>query len=356
MPGRGTRAGDNQPWKERAPMSHDLERLPDGRTAFAAARTPAWHQLGTVTTGAMTAAQVIQAAQLASWNVRKIPVIGRETIPDPTTGNPRTVEVSAPDRAMTVRTNPVTGATDYLGVVGLGYTPVQNEACAELLDLLIDASGGHFETAGSLHGGRRIFVTLKLPQGITIAGFDHLDLYLALSTSHDGSTALRVDATPVRVVCANTQRLALKRSVGHYTFRHTTSITSKISQAREAIGISYAYADAFTLEAERMLNTQLAIDGFRQVCDQLWPTPPADAPARTVTNHRRRWSTLEYLFTEAPTQDGLRDTAFGAWQSVIEYLDHHAPAPTPQRRAERVLTSTTLAAAKQKAHDLLIHV
>jgi phage/plasmid-like protein (TIGR03299 family) len=182
-------------------MSHDLEQFPDGRTAFVTARTPAWHQLGTVTTTAMTAEQVIQAAQLAGWNVRKIPVIGQETLTDPATGTPTTIQMPAPDRAMTVRTNPTTGATDYLGVVGTGYTPVQNEACAELLDLLIDASGGHFETAGSLHGGRRIFVTLKLPQGISVAGFDHLDLYLALSTSHDGSTALRVDATPVRVVC-----------------------------------------------------------------------------------------------------------------------------------------------------------
>jgi hypothetical protein len=102
-----------------------------------------------------------------------------------------------------------------------------------------------------------------------------------------------------------------------------------------------------------MLNTQLALDSFREVCEQLWPTPPADAPTRTVTNHRRRWSTLQYLFTEAPTQDRIRGTAFGAWQTVIEYLDHHAPAASPQRRAERVLTSTTLAGLKQKAHDLL---
>ena len=156
---------------------------------------------------------------------------------------------------MTVRTNPVTGATDYLGVVGRDYTPVQNEACAELLDLLVDASGAHFETAGSLRGGRRVFITLRLPDGIRVAGIDDLDLYLALSTSHDGSTALRVDATPVRVVCANTQRLSLKRSVGHYTFRHTTNIKTKIAQARQAIGITYAYADAFTAEAERMLDT-----------------------------------------------------------------------------------------------------
>ncbi|HEY6796546.1 MAG TPA: DUF932 domain-containing protein [Kineosporiaceae bacterium] len=327
-------------------MPHDLEYLPDGSTAFAS-RRPAWHQLGTVTDRSMTAAEVITTARLARWNVRKIPVIGRETT------SAATIDVPAPDLAMTVRTNPVTGATDYLGVVSQSYQPVANEDCAELLDLLIDASGGHFETAGSLRGGRRVFVTLKLPTGITVAGFDHLDLYLALSTSHDGSSALRVDATPVRVVCSNTQTLSVKRSVGHYTFRHTTNVKSKIAQARQAIGITYAYADAFTAEAERMLNTQIGMDTFRAVCDELWPPPDPDAPVRSVNNHRRRTTALEYLLTEAPTQEHIRSTAYGAWQSVIEYLDFHAPASSQDRRAERVLTSTTVARTKQKAHDLL---
>ncbi len=137
-------------------MAHELETI-NGRTAFATARKPAWHQLGTVTTGCMTAAEVITTALLADWNVRKIFVAGHT--PDGAT-------IAAPDKAMTVRTNPVTGTTDYLGVVGRDYVPVQNEACAELLDLLVDASGAHYETAGSLRGGRRIFITLRLPDGI----------------------------------------------------------------------------------------------------------------------------------------------------------------------------------------------
>jgi phage/plasmid-like protein (TIGR03299 family) len=334
-------------------MSHEIERLADGTAAFATARVPAWHQLGTTTSDAMTAAEVIATARLGGWNVRKIDVVGRQLVGDAITGASYDT-IDAPDKAMTVRTNPVTGATDYLGVVGRDYTPVQNEACAELLDLLIDASGAHFETAGSLRGGRRVFVTLKLPDGIRVAGVDDLDLYLALSTSHDGSAALRVDATPVRVVCANTQRLALKRSVGHYTFRHTTNVKTKISQARHAIGITYAYADAFTAEAERMLDTRLALDAFRDVCEQIWPTPPADAPIRTRNSHARRAHTVEYLFSDAPTQQAIRGTAWAGVQAITEYLDFYAPAASQTRRAERTLTSAGVAGIKQQAHDLLV--
>ena len=53
--------------------------------------------------------------------------------------------------------------THLLGVVGSGYHPLQNEEHAEFLNLLADESGAIFDTAGSLRGGRQVFVTMKLP-------------------------------------------------------------------------------------------------------------------------------------------------------------------------------------------------
>ena len=94
---------------------------------------------------------------------------------------------------------------------------VQNEEHCELLNLLVDEAGAHFETAGSLRGGRETFVTMKLPQSITLAGThgsDDIELYLAAMSSHDGTAAWRVIVTPVRIVCANTQRMALRQRQG----------------------------------------------------------------------------------------------------------------------------------------------
>ena len=79
---------------------------------------------------------------------------------------------------------------------------------------------------------------MKLPSTMRVAGVDDLDLYLAATTSHDGTAALRVDATPVRIVCANTQRAAFDRTRGFYVFRHTSNVHSQISQASEAIGLA----------------------------------------------------------------------------------------------------------------------
>ncbi len=328
-------------------MAHELEVFADGSTAFATVRLDAWHRLGTVTTGCMTAEQVMTTALLGGWNVRTAALQAVETTPD----GVRLLPVA--DQVATVRTNPVSGSPDLLGVVGKDYKVIQNEECTELLDLLVDASGAHFETAGSLRGGRQVFITMKLPRTLRIAGVDDVDLYLAVTTSHDGSAALRIDATPIRIVCANTQRIALASSRGHYTFRHTTNVKGKIAQARSAIGLMWDYCDAFETEAEQMINTELSLDAFRKVCRQLWPLP--DVPSvRSTAYHARRAATLEDLFSHADTQANVRGSAWAGLQAVGEYLDHHAPAADAYRRAERVLTSGGVARIKQRAHELIL--
>ena len=62
-----------------------------------------------------------------------------------------------------------------VGIVGTDYTVVQNEQCAEMLDRLVDEVGGaHFETAGSLRRGKSVFVTMKLPDAMEIAGITRI--------------------------------------------------------------------------------------------------------------------------------------------------------------------------------------
>jgi hypothetical protein len=86
----------------------------------------------------------------------------------------------------------------------------------------------------------------------------------------------------------------------------------------------------------------------------LWPTPPADAPVRTRNNHTRRAATLDYLFEQAPTQANIRGTVWSGWQAIQEFSDFYSPATDQNRRAERTLTSATVAGLKQRAHDLLV--
>ena len=195
-------------------MSHELERHADGSTAFVSARQHAWHRLGTVLPAEFSAAQAMEHARLGWWNVRK------EHLQAVVVTDEGVSKIDVPDHYASVRTNPVTGGPEVLGVVGEHYVPVQNEDLCDLLDALVDEGGAHFETAGSLRGGRQVFVSMKFPAGVRIGGVDAVNLYLCALSSHDGSRALTALATPIRVVCANTQAAALHNHRASFTIRH----------------------------------------------------------------------------------------------------------------------------------------
>src|SRR6476619_2539366 len=107
--------------RRRQVMAHELETWSDGSASFVSARRHAWHRLGTVLPAQFDAAEAMTYARLGGWNVRKAPLTAAVLGSDGVT----TLEVR--DQFATVRTHPVTGHPDVLGVVVRGYTPIQNE-------------------------------------------------------------------------------------------------------------------------------------------------------------------------------------------------------------------------------------
>ena len=331
-------------------MAHELERFTDGSASFVSAREHAWHRLGTVLPDGFDAAQAMTAARLGGWNVRKqdlqtvvLGADGVETVP-------------VPGKFATVRTHPQTGRPDVLGVVGADYTVIQNEQHCDLLDALVDESGAHFETAGSLKGGRSVFVTMKLPTTMQIGGVDPVDLYLAACNSHDGTSAFRLLVTPVRVVCANTQAAAIRRAKACFSIQHTSGASGRVAEARQALGLTFRYVEAFQAEAEKMIQETMTRAQFLDTIAQLWPSEPNPSP-RAATNDRKRRYELVSLFTKADTSAAIRGTRWAGYQAITEYADHYAPVAQGRDaadvRAERTVSSGTVAALKTRAFDLL---
>jgi phage/plasmid-like protein (TIGR03299 family) len=327
-------------------MAHHIETHGDQAAALFA-RTDPWHRLGTTVAGeAFTAEDAMTLGHLGGWNVHKVPLTAAEVGADGVT----TLDVPG---FATVRTNPFTGAPEALGVVGDGYTPLQNEEHADFLDTLADASGATFDTAGSLHGGRQVFVTMKLPQHLKVGGTDRVDLNIAALNSHDGTSAFRVLVTPVRVVCANTQQAALRNHVSSWSIRHTRNAKAAVQAARDSLGLTFAYVEAFQAEAERLLDTATTDAQFFALVDGLFPAPADDAPTRVHNAATDRRQTLARLWHDADTQAGISGTAWGAYQAVVEYVDHFAPVRTRHdpatARAVRLLTNDEPARLKARA-------
>ncbi|HCT77970.1 MAG TPA: DUF945 domain-containing protein [Micromonosporaceae bacterium] len=349
-------------------MAHELEKLADGRTAFASARVPGWHRLGYVADDLMDAATMLDKSELGGWNVRKSigiaavvssgrcleckRAVGAKhtqkcTVPGEddrgstdlvVTDLDTAVPMEVPGWYSTLRTVPVSGEVQVLGVVGEDYTPVQNEELAEFLTSITEVSGAVFETAGSLRGGEDVFMTLKLPDGVKVGGVDDVDLYLAGLNSHTGRKKLQVITTPVRVVCANTERAALGNHRSNYTFRHTPGISGRIAEAREALKITFDWAKVFKVEAESMITTKMSNDQFGELIKAVWPEKFVGPTAEWRSPETSQWETLEGLFKSANTQENIRGTVWAGYQSVVEYLDWQIPVTgvEDQETANRV--------------------
>lgn len=126
-----------------------------------------------------------------------------------------------------------------LGVVGRDYGIVQNSEAFRFIDFLTHGDCGvkpTIETAGVLDGGRRVFVTAKMPNQFKIAGDSGIDDYVVFHTTHDGTSSVSVVITPIRVICANTLNAAL-RSSNKLTFRHTKNVDLRIENEQRALSV-----------------------------------------------------------------------------------------------------------------------
>ncbi len=310
-------------------------------------RRSSWSILGTPVTRARNAQEALVAAGLAGWNIRKLDMSSTEL---DTTG---ITTIDNPEQVMLVRTDPRTGNTRYLSTVGRNYGVVQNEAGAALLDTLVAESGAEgIGYAGHLDNGRKVFVTIPLPETMYIEGIDAIQLHLVVFTSHDGSSAFQVMLVAFRIACANQQHMAIRGNHGCVSIRHTSRSTINVEQIRASLGLLHTYSAAFENEARRLINTPMTNREFDDLIRQMWPVKP-DAPVRTRNNARRRNSHLTRLWSSAPTQAPIRGTRWAAYQAITEYLDHVTPAASPDVRAKRVLTSSDVATKKQRAYDLL---
>lgn len=129
-----------------------------------------------------------------------------------------------------------TDCNQPLGIVKDKYEPVQNIDAFNFFDDAIGKDKAIWQTAGFFGNGERIFVSAKLPKNIFVNG-DPVDNYLVFTTSHDGSSGVKILFTPIRIVCQNTLNAAIRRCTSSVSFRHTSNVHKNLDIAKEILGI-----------------------------------------------------------------------------------------------------------------------
>jgi phage/plasmid-like protein (TIGR03299 family) len=297
------------------------ETKEDGsRAMFTSGRRPSFTTLGTETKGARTAEEALKEAQL-DWGVYKTDEPVNVMIPRSEL-NKEELRIFAKDKFMTYRYNPITNEPESLGVVGSRYTPVQNLEAFSLLNNIADDSGAVFDSAGSLDGGKKVFMTMKLPEGIQVGGVDKVDMYLLAWNAHDGSSSFSIHVTPIRLWCQNQIRMIMRTAESSYTLRHTPRVNGKVIAAREALGLTFKYVEEFERQAELLLGEKYSDKEFYRLVETLIPIDEENERSRNVAEEARQ--NLVGLW-KAPTQENILNTKWAAYNAVAEYADWTKP-------------------------------
>lgn len=296
-------------------MAHALEQSSTGETAFALRGEPAWHKLGQVFDKEqhISTAEMLELAHLNDWNVR----LEELTVPEGYRSQTK--------QQMVLRTNPFDGETDVLAIVGNRYNVVQNETLFDFGDALLDG-GADWESAGSIKNGKVVFGSLTVPKEFILdpqGANDKTVSYLLVHTSHDGSTAVQANITPVRVVCQNTLNMALKGSKQSFKIRHSNTVDGKIALARETLGLTFAHMDNFETMARQLFETSLTDVQFDKLIKDIYPEPEQGSAKSALTVWNDKIDTIYDLYQNGATNANITGTAWGALNALTERIDYY---------------------------------
>ena len=265
-------------------------------------REKPWHGLGTKVDKAPTSADALHLAGL-DWTVEQ-----------------KNIQLCGGSKIQNYKANVRSSDGQVLGIVSDRYRIVQNKDAFEFTDSII---GGdvRYETAGSLNGGRKIWLLAKLPE-TEIAG-DKTEPYMVFSNTHDGSGAIRVAMTPIRVVCNNTLNLALDSAKRAWSVRHTGDLNSKMHEARVCLKMANAYMGALAERADRLANTTVTRDQLNMILDELFPMDESSTEREKQGVKKLRDEFMVCYF--APDILKFRNTAWGVVNAISDMVTHNAP-------------------------------
>lgn len=159
-----------------------------------------------------------------------------------------------------------------LGIVSDRYKIVQNTEAFEFTDAIVgETEDGvvKYETAGALNGGRKIWLLAKMPTKKVLD--DDVEPYMFFSNSHDGTGAIKVGMTPIRIVCNNTLNVALNSAKRQWSTKHVGDMQCKLEEARLCLSMADQYMKSLDEEADRLANAKLYKEQIDEILDEMFP-------------------------------------------------------------------------------------
>jgi phage/plasmid-like protein (TIGR03299 family) len=323
---------------------------------------PAWHGLGTIVQGAPTMSEALRLAGL-EWDVLRRHVNVGDLHPDDMKSfgdRPLPAVKGSIEHKLALQRSD-TGRV--LEVVGDGYEVLQNRELAELVrELASEGTIPRAESAGSLKQGRRVFILVR-KGAFNVGARDEVAEYLLFSNTHDGTGALGIIPTTVRVVCANTLRAA----ESGFRIRHSANMRDRIEQAKEALRLAERTGTTMRKTIERLAAVPMDAEDRRVFFLKVYEATHGIIPARpsTESEEKAQARALQTVAEWVANLDSARNSGTGTEGSVwhalnaaTEWSDHKRTVRKAEEteRSARAASNLfgTSAAFKAKALELAV--
>lgn len=204
-----------------------------------------------------------------------------------------------------------------LGIVGPDYVPLQNEDALNWFQPFLDAGEATLETAGSLKGGKHVWALAKIRDGnMDVGKKDSVAHYILLSNAHDGSVAVRVGFTPIRVVCNNTLTMAhASKASKLLKVRHTQNLLTNLEMVREIMNVARHEFSATVEQYRHLQRRGVDARGLEKYVRVVFSLPD-DKGGRDLIHN------VVYLFENGRGHQEAGCTYWGAYNAVSEYLNY----------------------------------
>lgn len=287
-------------------------------TMFSVRKKP-WHGLGTIVSEAPKSEEALRLAGL-DWNVVQDSIY---------TNNGELVEgykvnIRDTDRQM-------------LGVVTDRYKVIQNKDAFAFTDELL-GSGVRYETAGALQSGKKVWLLARLPQEYIMSG-ERISPYLVFSNTHDGSGAVKVAITPIRVVCNNTLNIALRSAQRSFSMIHTGDIRGKINEAKQTLFMADKYMESLGKEFDKLRKQKLSDQQVKDYIELLLPIEN-DTSIISIRNIKKLREDMRARYYDAPDLIDIGNNAYRFINAVSDFATHAEPLRKTANYSENMFIRT----------------
>lgn len=313
-------------------MAHNITE----RDALFTVREPAWHGLGAVLPEYGTREELQPLVH--GWEPVTTPIYTEEPTFELVEHEPASEFREVPGFRAVQRSD--SGAT--LGVVSDTYELVSNNELWDIAEAIEGEARGEvmFETGGSLKGGAKVWLLIRLRDPLTVRGDEETGTvaYYALQNAHDGSGSFRGQATMTRIVCDNTAQMAdldAQQRGTSFTFRHTRNVKDRIEEARAALAGWRESVDAYRMLSEHLGEARVEAGQVHDFAERFIPAPPpstaSDRVMANVEEARRTW----FGIYRGEANERIHGTRWGLVQASVEYLNHGRRAHSQESRFKR---------------------